>query len=221
MALNLPEGPPSMLEFTRLIAENNIRWGTVSVHPIKPSTQFLRHSFWGKWFLLALLIGVFAGAAAIVFQSLTHQIQELTLRDMEGIQVPDVTSSGQAGRPLTLNAWQIWMIIPIIGGGGLLSGLLVYWLAPAAEGSGIDGVIDAFHNQRGLISWRVPIVKLLASAVTLGTGGSAGREGPIALDLCTESGHSLVSDWGYPLAIDASCWRWVWEPASDPFSELR
>ena len=62
----------------------------------------------------------------------------------------------------------------------LASGLLVYTFAPEAEGHGTDAAIDAFHNKRGEIRGRIPIIKTIASAITLGTGGSAGREGPIA-----------------------------------------
>ena len=61
-----------------------------------------------------------------------------------------------------------------------MSGILVYTFAPEAEGHGTDAMIDAFHNLRGIIRTRVPFVKSLASIITLGTGGSAGREGPIA-----------------------------------------
>ena len=64
--------------------------------------------------------------------------------------------------------------------GGLLSGLLVYSLAPEAEGHGTDAVIAAYHRRQGQIRPRVPLVKIVASALTLGTGGSGGREGPIA-----------------------------------------
>ncbi|MEM0155666.1 MAG: chloride channel protein, partial [Thermoplasmataceae archaeon] len=64
--------------------------------------------------------------------------------------------------------------------GGLLSGMLVYWFAPEAEGHGTDAAIDAFHNKGGRIRRRVPIIKTLASAITIGSGGSAGREGPSA-----------------------------------------
>jgi CIC family chloride channel protein len=69
-------------------------------------------------------------------------------------------------------------VVPAVG--GLLSGLLVYSLAPEAEGHGTDAMIDAFHRKRGVIRKRVPIIKTLASALTIGSGGSAGREGPIA-----------------------------------------
>ena len=65
-------------------------------------------------------------------------------------------------------------------GGGLLSGILVFTLAPEAEGHGTDSAIAAYHYHQGQIRPRVPLVKIVASALTLGTGGSGGREGPIA-----------------------------------------
>jgi len=69
-------------------------------------------------------------------------------------------------------------LIPVIG--GLVSGFLVFKFAPEAEGHGTDAAIDAFHNKGGQIRGRVPIIKGLASIVTIGTGGSAGKEGPVA-----------------------------------------
>ena len=73
-----------------------------------------------------------------------------------------------------------WLLLVIPAVGGLLSGVLVFTLAPEAEGHGTDAVIDAYHNRQGQIRPRVPLVKIIASAITLGTGGSGGREGPIA-----------------------------------------
>ena len=64
--------------------------------------------------------------------------------------------------------------------GGLVSGWLVYTFAPEAEGHGTDAAINAYHHEGGFIRSRVPIIKTLASAITLTTGGSGGREGPIA-----------------------------------------
>ena len=64
--------------------------------------------------------------------------------------------------------------------GGLVSGILVYPLAPEAEGHGTDAAIAAYHFHDGKIRARVPFVKAIAAAITMGTGGSAGREGPIA-----------------------------------------
>jgi CIC family chloride channel protein len=64
--------------------------------------------------------------------------------------------------------------------GGILSGWLVYTFAPEAEGHGTDAAIEAYHQRGGYIRGRVPIIKTIASALTLTTGGSGGREGPIA-----------------------------------------
>src|SRR5579871_2470886 len=52
--------------------------------------------------------------------------------------------------------------------------------APDGEGHGTDAAIGAYHFHQGKIRPRVPLVKIVASAITLGTGGSGGREGPIA-----------------------------------------
>ncbi|RLB84537.1 MAG: chloride channel protein [Deltaproteobacteria bacterium] len=72
----------------------------------------------------------------------------------------------------------ILLFLPALG--GLLSGWLVYTYAPEAEGHGTDAAIDAYHRKGGFIRGRVPIIKTVASALTLTTGGSGGREGPIA-----------------------------------------
>jgi len=70
------------------------------------------------------------------------------------------------------------LFLPAIG--GLLSGWLVYTFAPEAEGHGTDAAIDAYHNKGGFIRGRIPFIKTIASAITITSGGSGGREGPIA-----------------------------------------
>ena len=69
------------------------------------------------------------------------------------------------------------LILPL---GGLLCGWIVYTFAPEAEGHGTDAVIEAYHRRQGVIAPRVPIVKIFASAITLGTADRAGAKGPIA-----------------------------------------
>jgi CIC family chloride channel protein len=73
-----------------------------------------------------------------------------------------------------------WLIPVSTTLGGLLSGLLVELLAPEARGIGTDSAIGAFHREHSLIRTRVPLVKLLASAITIGSGCTSGRKGPIA-----------------------------------------
>ncbi|MEM3281448.1 MAG: chloride channel protein, partial [Saccharolobus sp.] len=74
-----------------------------------------------------------------------------------------------------------YLLIPVSTTiGGLISGIIVYTLAPEAEGHGTDAVIKAYHYFQGKIRWIVVPVKIIASAITIGSGGSAGREGPTA-----------------------------------------
>jgi chloride channel protein, CIC family len=91
--------------------------------------------------------------------------------------------------------WWVLMLLPAIG--GLISGIIVYTWAPEAEGHGTDAYIDAFHNKQGIIRTRVPFIKGIASIVTMATGGSAGREGPIA-----QIGAGLGSWLGRLLKLD-------------------
>jgi CIC family chloride channel protein len=133
----------------------------------------------GRWSLLAAGVGLIVGVACIVFDVLTQLIHHFTLWHFAGL--PQAEAQGEqslfAGSAV---GFEPWMIVPVITIGGLVSGFLVYRLAPEAEGAGMDAAVDAFHNRKGVIHWRVPLVKTIASAVTLGTGGSGGREGPIA-----------------------------------------
>ena len=134
---------------------------------------------WGKWLLLAALIGVVGGVAAIAFQFLTEALHHYSLGFFAGYQ-PHEAAGEYAYFATHDQTLFVWRIVPVMALGGLATGLLVYFFAPEAEGHGTDGAIDAFHNKRGIIPLRIPIVKTIASAITLGTGGSAGREGPIA-----------------------------------------
>ena len=116
-------------------------------------------SFWGKWFLLATAIGLVAGVSAIVFQFSTELVQRITLVELAGLEASEAAGETSRFHDPKINQFRVWMILPIIGLGGLVSGLLVYFFAPDAEGHGKDGAINAFHNERGLIRLRTPIIK--------------------------------------------------------------
>lgn len=70
--------------------------------------------------------------------------------------------------------------IPLPAVGGLLVGLLIYYGAREAKGHGVPEILEAISVHGGMIRSRVAVVKSLASAITIGSGGSSGREGPIA-----------------------------------------
>ncbi|PLS08472.1 chloride channel protein [Neobacillus cucumis] len=69
------------------------------------------------------------------------------------------------------------LFVPIIG--GLIVGLLVHFFAKEAKGHGVPEVMYAVTKKKGSIRPRVVVIKALASAITIGSGGSVGREGPI------------------------------------------
>ena len=88
--------------------------------------------------------------------------------------------AGEFIEGMPANSHPYWWLFLIPALGGLIAGIIVYVWAPEAEGHGTDAVIDSFHRLRGKIRKRVPIIKTIASVITIGSGGSAGREGPIA-----------------------------------------
>ncbi len=133
----------------------------------------------GKHLFYFLLIGVIAGLGSIVFHYLCQLGLYFFMGQMAGYNPP--APGGEA--PLFHAAgvpFRRWMLFLLPAIGGIISGWLVYTFAPEAEGHGTDAAIDAYHNKGGFVRGRVPIIKTIASAITLSSGGSGGREGPIA-----------------------------------------
>jgi chloride channel protein, CIC family len=133
----------------------------------------------GKWFLLASLVGTAAGLGAILFQVIGQVVVRYTLIAIAGFS-PGEARGEHALFEHGVHEFSLPLIVAVMGLGGLISGWLVYTFAPEAEGHGTDAAIEAFHHKRGVIRARVPLIKTISSAITIGTGGSAGREGPIA-----------------------------------------
>lgn len=147
----------------------------------------------GRSIALAALVGLVAGVGAVLFHLACITVSHFALVELAGydqrgpaneLGYEDVFGSADASgmRPVADSARRLrpWMLVLVPVAGGLLSGWIVYRFAPEASGHGTDAAIDAYHNKRGRIRARVPLVKMVSSAITLGTGGSGGREGPIA-----------------------------------------
>ncbi len=141
-----------------------------------------RTDYLKKWLFLGALIGVVAGLGAIGFYWLLESSTGWLLRDIGGYTPPTAAGDGgHSGSGTGFSAFtRPWAIPLTVGGGALLSALLVFTFAPEAEGHGTDAAIKAIHqNPRGIRPVTVAI-KLIASALTIGSGGSGGREGPTA-----------------------------------------
>lgn len=134
----------------------------------------------GRLMLLSLLIGVPTGLVAGGFNWVISHSSWLFLEVLGQYVAPQPGGEGRElllGEPLEVRRWVLFFL-PAVG--GLLSGWLVFRFAPEAEGHGTDQVIDSFHRHRGKMRARVPWIKTITSAITIGTGGAAGREGPVA-----------------------------------------
>ena len=134
---------------------------------------------WGlnRLLLYAAVVGVFGGLGAQVFTWLLDWGERLLSGGLAGYTHP---ASGVLHPAPHFGPWGVWLIPVVTTLGGLLCGLLVYSLAPEAEGHGTDAAVGAYHFHGGRVRPIVPAVKAVASAITIGSGGAAGREGPTA-----------------------------------------
>jgi CIC family chloride channel protein len=132
----------------------------------------------GKWYekakmtehfymiLMAILIGIAAGFGAVIIRELVHFISRLCFGNGKTIL------EGIANTP-----WYYVMLIPFIG--GLIVGPITHFVAPEAKGHGVPEVMKAILLRGGVIRPIVAFVKSITSAITIGTGGAVGNEGPI------------------------------------------
>jgi len=135
--------------------------------------------------ILALIVGLSGGFGAVVFRYLINFVQKISYgSDSELIEI------------IPLIPWLQWIWLPALG--GLVVGPLVYFLAKEAKGHGVPEVMEAVALKSGLIRKRIFVIKSLASAVCIGTGGSVGREGPIV-----QIGSGIGSTIGQVLKISA------------------
>jgi CIC family chloride channel protein len=140
---------------------------------------FIRRSgYLRKWLILGISIGIIAGLGAVVFYLALDYAGRFLLGDLAGYDIPKAVGDG--GDPGSTGFKRPWAIPLVTFGGALVSALLVAKFAPEAEGHGTDSAIEAVHTDPRAIRVRAIVVKTISSALTIGSGGSAGREGPAA-----------------------------------------
>jgi CIC family chloride channel protein len=131
--------------------------------------MYIRTHEFVRWIPISIAMGILGGFGAIIFHEMTA-----------------LSTSGFS---------HVHFLISLVLG-GLASGIVVYTFAPEAAGHGTDAAIAAVHAHCGRVRNRVAAVKTLASAFTIGSGGSAGEEGP-----SVQIGGGLASTLGRRLKL--------------------
>ncbi len=139
--------------------------------------------------VLGVVVGLAGGYGAVGFRYLIDFFQTLAYGGKEDL----------LGLVVNL-PWYYRVLIPAIG--GLIVGPLVYFFAREAKGHGVPEVMESVALKGGVIRKRVVVVKTLASAISISTGGSVGREGPIV-----QIGSAIGSTLGQVLKVSADRMR--------------
>ncbi|MBN2041264.1 MAG: chloride channel protein [Spirochaetes bacterium] len=115
---------------------------------------------------VAIIIGVLAGFGAVIIRAMIKAISDFSFPGSKSL-LENITAA----------PWYIKLLLPALG--GLVVGPIIYFFAKEAKGHGVPEVMQSVIMKGGKIRPRVAIVKAVTSAITIGTGGSVGREGPI------------------------------------------
>lgn len=133
------------------------------------------------WFV-ALAIGIAAGFAALLFRKGISALQH-TLYGVEDVRLMHTFAESLP--------WYMILLIPV--GGGLVVGLILHYFTPDGRVRSVADVIEGAALDNGRVEGRAGVASALASMITLGSGGSSGREGPVVHLAAVIS--SKVSDW--------------------------
>jgi chloride channel protein, CIC family len=120
---------------------------------------------------LSVLVGIIAGLGAVLFRGLIAFFHNLLfLGKVSAVFDANIHTPASPWGPLII-------FVPVVGALGVA--FLVKNFAPEAKGHGVPEVMESIHYQKGAIRPVVAVIKSLASALSIGSGGSVGREGPI------------------------------------------
>lgn len=169
---------------------------------VKRTTRFYRYkinhffssfTFTQDTYLLILggIIGVLCGYGAVIFHEAINLIKQVFF-DEPGkfFGLSTLLNSDQ---------WYIRVLIILVpAAGGLLVGVLAYYFEGGKKGEGIPSVIDAVASKGGVIKGNVALTKIVGSALSIGTGGAGGKEGPIV-----QIGASIGSAFGQYLSTSS------------------
>jgi len=131
-----------------------------------------------KWLILGSLIGLASGLFVMGFFIMLKYVVSFA-GELIGVGEANIGGAEvDLSALVTAGGYDPLRLYLVLVAGAALSGVIVYTLAPEAEGHGTDAAVAAFHRRAAIIPFKVPLVKLVASAIAVGTGSSGGVEGP-------------------------------------------
>ena len=137
----------------------------------------------GRIFIQSAFVGVLVGLVASAFHWLIDVLDGLLLRGV-GAHASLLAKGTLLRGVLSLEDWcdvHRWLLLVLPALGAVLAALLIRWISPGTHARGTDSAIYVYHRLKCRMSWKVIPVKAVASALVIGSGGSAGYEGPMTL----------------------------------------
>ncbi|MFA7578354.1 MAG: chloride channel protein, partial [Candidatus Muiribacteriota bacterium] len=142
--------------------------------------RFFRKDCLCHLILLSVLIGIIVGLISVVFHFSLSFLDNNIFRGITGfVETTSQRVKFDSERIIDFGVYRPWLLPVVIGLGALIAGIIVANFAPDTRGHGTDQALKAYHHKNGIIAPKVPVIKTIASVITLGFGGSGGAEGPM------------------------------------------
>jgi CIC family chloride channel protein len=141
----------------------------------------LRHAHSWRWLAFGIVVGLASGLAASAYFVSIEWLQGFLLRHLAGMHLP--SPAGEHLFEMSPGEHRPWLVPVFTTLVGLVTGYCIQRYVPETVLGGTDGTdatTRAFHRAAGKVPARVPLIRGLSSVLTIASGCSAGREGPIA-----------------------------------------
>ena len=146
---------------------------------VKKFTSLFKINPTEKVYLFSILIGCSTAFVAIILTLILAQLENLFINNIIGVSLNYTDNEYHKSYPISFITSSSYFLLLVPSIGFFISNLISHQWAKETKGSGTEAIIKSFHQNEGRIRKRVPFVKTITTLLTLGTGGNAGKEGPM------------------------------------------